>query len=60
MNLNRGMKLVTGVDKGIRFIEGDSSTGGIVPALVLDSMFFLSALNIAAPIPLQEMANHRI
>ncbi|VDK43742.1 unnamed protein product [Gongylonema pulchrum] len=31
------MKLVTGVDKGIRFIEGDSSTGGIVPALVLDT-----------------------
>lgn len=39
IDLNYGIKLLMGADKGIRFIEGDTSTG-IVPALVLDGMFF--------------------
>lgn len=33
--LNECRTLMTGADKGIRFIDGDGS--GIVPALVLDS-----------------------
>lgn len=48
IRLKNGVKLLTGADKSVRFIEGNESTG-LVPALVLDGMHFtnqfMTALN---------------
>uniref|UniRef100_A0A914R7P2 Uncharacterized protein n=1 Tax=Parascaris equorum TaxID=6256 RepID=A0A914R7P2_PAREQ len=59
VNLGNGRRLVSGVDKGVRFIEGKD--GGIVPALVLDckkALFFddISLLDLATEIWMRRKA----